>query len=866
LTIRPPERLFAGSAGTTLTLAGFIHSRVEQNPAVRYIEIAHTGERVSRTLADLHSRALAILRMLRDHVTAGETDIVLCFASALDFIPAAWACVYGGYSSFTWHVGKSHDRDAEIRSKLEVIERKLDRPVLLTSEASRDKVIPRVNDLFRTVIPIDGTGWNDWRAVPSPEAHASSSQKPVGHAAFLHPTSGTTGVGKLAVVEHRRALARILAVHDIVRLFDPARISLFPFDSLNGALILYPGLADCIYLQPGRLAAQPLDLLMLVEEFRLEGLSMSSSMLARILDAADGASRHYNLTSLKRVRLGSERVVPDVVRRLRVLVRRMGAADLKVGFGYGMTEAGPVCLTGEIDIDRAVQDLGGDHQPVSVGPCIGGMRLRIVDDAGAPLPSGKTGTIEVWSDNLFSGYRKDPEETERSFTPDGWLRTGDVGFVNGGELTITGRLKATIIVNARKYSLESIEAPLRGMEGISRSLAVAAAVRDEGSPTDELVVFFVPRDATMVEELCRRILQEVGERWGIPVKHFVPVGEADIPLTPTGKIRREELVHRYQSGILRRHVPSRSGESSADRPLSEPERWLADLWQRTLGLSFTPSREDSFFALGGDSLASSALIFAVEDRFACELPLEDFFLRPTIATLHDLIQDRSAASQSPRRSADHGYHLLHKLQSYVGSWPGERMFADSLMVGLNRDGRRPPIFWVFQESKEFLQLGKHLGPDQPLYGMRSCVGIVSMKDHSADVIETVCNRYLWEILALPVQDVPFFLGGNCQAGIFALALARRLKQIRRTPSLLILAEWNYSYGRYAEPTLLLYGDRSRTAEIYQQRRPGPPNWQEDFPDRTVAAIPGGHGEFFTDENVGGLVEAIRKKIGAPGAT
>ena len=74
-------------------------------------------------------------------------------------------------------------------------------------------------------------------------------------------------------------------------------------------------------------------------------------------------------------------------------------------------------------------------------------------------------------------------------------------------------------------------------------------------------------------------------------------------------------------------------------------------------------------------------------------------------------------------------------------------------------------------------------------------------------IETVCNRYLWEILALPVKT-PFFVGGNCQGGILALALARRLKQIGRSPSLLILMEWTYSYGRYTQPTLLLYGDQS----------------------------------------------------------
>ena len=79
------------------TLAGFIQSRVEQNPGVRYIEVNQAGERVSRTLAELHRRALEILPTLLDRATAGESDVVLCFESALDFVPAAWACIYGGY-------------------------------------------------------------------------------------------------------------------------------------------------------------------------------------------------------------------------------------------------------------------------------------------------------------------------------------------------------------------------------------------------------------------------------------------------------------------------------------------------------------------------------------------------------------------------------------------------------------------------------------------------------------------------------------------------------------------------------------------------------------------------------------------------
>ena len=90
------------------------------------------------------AEALEILPQLRKRALAGESDIVLCFESVLDFIPAAWACICGGYSWIPWHLPKlSSDRD--IRSRLQVLDRKLNDPVLLAT----DRIIARIASLER---------------------------------------------------------------------------------------------------------------------------------------------------------------------------------------------------------------------------------------------------------------------------------------------------------------------------------------------------------------------------------------------------------------------------------------------------------------------------------------------------------------------------------------------------------------------------------------------------------------------------------------------------------------------------------------------------------------------------------------------
>ena len=203
---------------------------------------------------------------------------------------------------------------------------------------------------------------------------------------------------------------------------------------------------------------------------------------------------------------------------------------------------------------------------------------------------------------------------------------------------------------------------------------------------------------------------------------------------------------------------------------------------------------------------------------------------------------------------------MHKLESYSGSWKGQRVFGDSLLVGFNTDGHRPPIFWVLQDYVEASQLAKYLGPDQPLYAMRSCVGIIKPKDYTAEVLETVSNRYLWEMLALPV-GAAFVLGGTCQGGIMALAMARRLKQIGRSPLFLALLEWSYSYGSYSEPALLIYGEESYTAETYRQPEKSKINWRNDFSQSVVSSVPGRHGELErSDKSVARLAKILDEQI------
>ena len=618
---------------------------------------------------------------------------------------------------------------------------------------------------------------------------------------------------------------------------------------------MVPRAAGNVFLQPERFAAKPAEILDLVEEFRIEALGGSSSVAARIMSAPDLWNKHRDLGCLKHLGFGQELIVPKIITKFARCLRRMRAYDLEISLGYGMTEAGLICKTPRLPADEMAARLKRGPRPVSVGACTSGYSLRIVDDKGSPLPSGFAGNVEIWSaEKLFSGYLNDPNLTCESFTQDGWFKTGDVGIADQDELRIIGRKKAIIVVNSRNASLEWIEAPLLGLDGICRSLIAAAPIRSEKRATDELAIFFVPRPDQNLDDLCRKILRIVARDSGIPVKHLVPVQELDFPLTSTGKIQRSELVSLYHSGRLRPHQLTRV---STQAELSERQAWLVELWKIALKLDEAPRLEDNFFDLGGDSLASAELISAVEEQYHCHFLVEDFFEHPTISTMEILIAKQAALPVVPEAPQPSRGRLLEKLRKYTASWQGHRLFRESLIVAFNVSGKGTPFVWVQQEYTEASQLAKHLGPQHPLYAMRSCVDILPVREYTARNLEVVCNRYLWELLALPLGS-EFVLGGTCQGGILALELARRLKQIKRKPLFLALLEWSYSKGRYNAPTLFVYGEQSYTADIYANPQKIGPDWRGDFPRHKTASVPGTHGELETDDVSVAALAAILK--------
>src|SRR5437588_8182301 len=184
---------------------------------------------------------------------------------------------------------------------------------------------------------------------------------------------------------------------------------------------------------------------------------------------------------------------------------------------------------------------------VSEGKPIRYCRVRIADDEDRELPEERIGHVHMRGDNVTRGYYEDPEANAAAFTADGWLRTGDLGLVHGGELYISGRAKDIIFVNGQNYYPHDLEAIAQRAPGLELGKVVAAGLRARGAQIEELVVFVLHRGG--VPEflpVAAQVARLINEQTGLEVAQVVPVKR--IPKTTSGKIQRHLLEESYADG------------------------------------------------------------------------------------------------------------------------------------------------------------------------------------------------------------------------------------------------------------------------------------------------------------------------------
>jgi long-chain acyl-CoA synthetase len=363
------------------------------------------------------------------------------------------------------------------------------------------------------------------RELPPPrgEGDLPVVERADGDLAVLLYTSGTAGAPRAAMLTHgnlQANLRQMLALPgEIARPDDVglAAVPLFHVFGLNVALGLTLATGGALVLEE---RFDPAASLTLVRDLGVTSLLGAPAMFAAWADlvGADGAS----MRGVRRAISGAAALAPEVAANFEA---RYG---IPLWQGYGLTEASPAVST----------SLGtGRNRPGSVGRPLPGVDVRIVDDGGADVLTGDPGEIWVRGPNVFAGYWQDPAATAEVLTPEGWLRTGDVGVLGeDGDLYVVDRRKDLVIVSGFNVFPAEVERVVRALPGVADAVVVGRPDPVTGESI-ELVVVAEPKGA-VTEDQVRDACAASLARYKCPsTVRFV----AELPRGLVGKALRRVL-------------------------------------------------------------------------------------------------------------------------------------------------------------------------------------------------------------------------------------------------------------------------------------------------------------------------------------
>jgi acyl carrier protein len=364
---------------------------------------------------------------------------------------------------------------------------------------------------------------------------------------------------------------------------------------------------------------------------------------------------------------GGDALNPDVV---RVVLAARGGRPLVNGYGPTENTTFTTCC-----VLTAPGQVGSS---VPIGRPIQQTSVYVLDELGSPVPVGVVGELFAGGDGLARGYVGNAGGTARVFVPDPFgsggrlYRTGDLARWRGdGVLEFVGRVDDQVKIRGYRVEPGEVAAVLRSFPGVADSVVVAAGA----GAHKHLNGYVIPAADTDPQALSAGRLREfLSTR--LP-DYMIPTGLTTLPrfpLNPNGKIDRTALP-----------PPDRETREATTPPRGETEIRLAEAWARLLPPDGPRvgeiGREDSFFALGGNSLSAARLMFRIRELFDVDLRMAAFYEAPTLAASAASIESARSAGQSGPPAAPSTIGRRDRTAYRV---PAQRSAPDALASHLTR--------------------------------------------------------------------------------------------------------------------------------------------------------------------------------------
>mgnify|MGYP002778537453 CR=1 FL=1 len=632
----------------------------------------------------------------------------------------------------------------------------------------------------QSLAPLLKGGWGDLRSVyldrdweiVAPQSRENiNSGLTAANLAYIIYTSGSTGQPKGVAIEHRGLCNLAQAQIHTFDLKPEHRILQFAslsFDASIFEIVMAWGVGATLYLVP-EVARLGSELISYLKHRAITHATLPPAVLKTLPST--------QLPALQTLISAGEACSPEIIARW--------ASDRHFFNAYGLTETTVWSTIAEIT----------DRKSAIIGRAIANTQIYILNTHLQPQPIGIPGEIYIGGVGLARGYLNRPDLTAQRFICQGsrehlalsrevekllrsrgagesnnqlpitnyqlpitnrLYKTGDIArYLPDGNLEYLGRIDDQVKIRGYRIELGEIESLLSQHPAVREAVVV---VQEDRTNNHRLVAYIVPNVETNLLNPKSKIQNSKSNDLRYFLKQKLPgysipsafVVLPFLPLTPNGKVDRNALIN--------------SNISSSDRPFVAPrtatEATLTTLWAKILKLEQV-GIEDNFFELGGNSLLAIQLLEQVNQQFEQNLPLSDFFGAPTIEQFAPLIgkQEKPKCNQ-----------------------------ARSLLVPLQPLGSKPPFFCIhpiFGVVLPYYELARHLGTEQPFYGLQP-FGMDGLHPPLTS-IEEMAVGYI-EALRQVQPHGPYQLGGWSFGGLVAYEIAQQLHQAGEQVSLLAILD------------------------------------------------------------------------------
>lgn len=611
---------------------------------------------------ELYQNALKILGYFQSIGISYKDELVLQTKHNKDFLHIFIAAVLGGIRIVPIADGYSEEH----RLKLFKIWGKLNNPTLICEANYIEKLkkVSKENNIDMGTIEDNFVDIKNIYLYEMNGKEVDVCQEDIVHIQF---SSGSTGDPKGVIVTQSSLLANLEAMAEALKLDKTDSTACWmPLTHDMGLICHMLPIAlniDQYSIPTDLFVRNPVVLLETISKYRITFTQSPNFGLKYIMLFDNrGKIKECDISSLRIILNGAEPINYNLCQEFSVQMKKYKLKENVICPGYGLAEA---TLAVSIDtVDEAIKRVIVDRRYLNIGQKIVYLQqeseystifveegypvryceISIRDENGDELPENTVGIIYLKGINVTRGFYNDVEKTKETITEDGWLNTGDTGFIREDKVIIVGRIKDIVFVNGQNFYSHDIENVAQEIEGVEVGKIAITAAHNYDKQTEDIVAFIVSKsNVKNIIPLIQEVKAHLNRRLGIEINEFVTIKQ--MPKTTSGKVQRFMLGQQYSNGQFNTTIAEirkllnesqQVEEKKANFEGEELEEEIADIFREISGKKIEV--EDNLFEVGVSSLVLTQAIEEINSKFNCNIQVTDAFIYPSIRKMCQFIK------------------------------------------------------------------------------------------------------------------------------------------------------------------------------------------------------------------------------------